>query len=645
MASQPSPPTEPGALPARVGRYRIESRLGRGGMGDVFLGVHETDGQRAAVKVLPAELARETGFLARFEREVETLEKLDHPNIVKLIEHGTDDGVPFLAMEFAEGKTILQRIREERRLPWRESVEIAVEVCEALRHAHAFGVVHRDLKPSNLMHTPTGVKLLDFGVAQVFNSGERLTVTGGVVGTAEFMSPEQAEGRRVTAKSDIYSLGSVLYAMLTGRPPFSGSSMLDVIHKHRFARCDSTRHYDPGIPSWLDRLVGEMLEKEPSKRPPDARVLANRLREIPKKVDLSEADPDAEKDLTFLDGATVPIAAGAGVEMFGELDGLTDEDDSGRYVDVETRTAEAIAVDDPEAIGHRGPGEASIMRNLLVAELSGDGPHPLFKPFESLLVLVLLLIAVFAGGVAWFNWQHVSPEERFATALEILEEDPSPRWLLAVREHLEPLVADDPDRWAARVEPLITRVEAWNRTRPRGLSRLTEAVGFGPGEDAYVETSWTPNGLTPPAVPDAAVANTPAVGVDEADAVLTDAEALLGRLERNPRLTRDDVDAAEVLLASFDDSIGDNRGSRVAALRTRLAGLRDALTRPSGTGPLLRAAVTEIRRLAEAGDRDAARRLYEAAGRLYEGPDAAAVLRDVAVALDFETLAEPVDTP
>ena len=181
-------------IPERIGPYIIEKKIGAGGMGNVYLGRHETTGQEAAVKELPASLAREEGFVLRFNREIEAIQKLKHPHIVTFFDSGADGDTYYYAMEYVDGETLNQRLRRDKRIPWREAVDIAIQICGALKAAHDAGVIHRDLKPSNLMITPAGqVKLTDFGVAQVFAT-TKLTVTGGVIGTAEYMSPEQAQG-------------------------------------------------------------------------------------------------------------------------------------------------------------------------------------------------------------------------------------------------------------------------------------------------------------------------------------------------------------------------------------------------------------------------------------------------------------------
>ncbi len=360
-ADQASAPIQP----ERVGPYVIESKIGAGGMGTVYHGRHADTGDEAAVKVLPASLAREEGFVARFFREIEALKKLVDPHVVRLYESGVDGETYYYAMEYVDGETLTARLRREKRIPWRETIEIAIEICAALKAAHDAGVVHRDLKPSNLLLARDGaVKLTDFGVAQIF-AENRLTVTGGIIGTAEYMSPEQAQGKRATKKSDLYSLGAVMYVMLTGRPPFRGKTTLDVIQQQRYGQFDRPRRMVPEIPSWLDDIVVQLLEKDPEKRFADAYVLMRRLQEVLRKVDLSEGD-----DETRASGAR----GGTGATVVG---------------------GSAVA---------GGPGAGTIMRDLVRAELEQAGRKtPFGKLLNSTWFLVILLLLVIGGGVLWFQ--------------------------------------------------------------------------------------------------------------------------------------------------------------------------------------------------------------------------------------------------
>src|SRR5580765_2497063 len=174
----------------RLGKWVIYKELGRGGMGRVYLAQEEIGGKQAAVKVLAADLAQTAGFLERFQREIDTLSQLDHPHIVRFYESGFENGLYFYAMEYVDGQGLDDILAEEDRLPWKDVLDISLQVCSALKLVHDFGIIHRDLKPANILRTSEGViKLTDFGIAKVFAHGH-LTATGGVVGTAEFLSPE-----------------------------------------------------------------------------------------------------------------------------------------------------------------------------------------------------------------------------------------------------------------------------------------------------------------------------------------------------------------------------------------------------------------------------------------------------------------------
>ncbi|HAB14329.1 MAG TPA: serine/threonine protein kinase, partial [Planctomycetaceae bacterium] len=233
---------------------------------------------------------REPGLVERFRREIDSLQKLSNPHIVRFLDSGEHEGTYFYAMELVEGETLTERLNRVKRLGWETVIEMSVQVCRALKAAHDAGIIHRDLKPGNLMLSNDDlVKLTDFGVAQIFAAG-KLTATGGIVGTAEYMSPEQAQGRKAHRSSDLYSLGAVMYCMLTGRPPFSGRSTVEIIQQHRYGQFDPPRSIVPEIPRWLDEVVCRLLSKDPDERYPDAYVLGLRLQEIPRKMALSEGE-------------------------------------------------------------------------------------------------------------------------------------------------------------------------------------------------------------------------------------------------------------------------------------------------------------------------------------------------------------------
>ncbi|QDU82251.1 Serine/threonine-protein kinase PknL [Polystyrenella longa] len=389
----------------KVGPYLIEGKLGSGGMGTVYKGQHEETGVHAAVKVLAPSLSREEGFVARFSREVESLRKLSNPYVVEFFESDVDGDLYYFAMEYVDGETLTQRLRREKRIPWREVVEISTQICIALKSAHDAGVIHRDLKPSNLMLTQDGkVKLTDFGVAQVFASA-KLTVTGGIIGTAEYMSPEQAQGRRVTKKSDLYSLGAVMYVMLTGRPPFRGKTILEVIQKHKYGQFDHARTIVPEIPHWLDELVCQLLEKDPEKRVPDAYVLSRRLQEIVKKVELSQSEMTMSIDPDSDAGASTTVA-------------INPEQQANIQKETQVSSASRASAHFPHESG------GTLMREMMRAEIEeASKKTPVAQFFDNTWVLIVLLICVLFGFYLWYTKppSPVTPEEEVVDSTEINE--------------------------------------------------------------------------------------------------------------------------------------------------------------------------------------------------------------------------------
>jgi serine/threonine protein kinase len=261
----------------RLGPYQIVCKLGRGGMGTVYEAVNLETGEPAAVKLLSAALAAEEGFRERFEAEIETLRKLNHPNIVKLFGFGEQDGLLFYAMELIDGNSLEEELGRGRCFDWREEVRIVIEICRALRHAHDRGVIHRDIKPGNLLLTADGqAKLSDFGIARLFGN-TRMTSAGAVLGTAEYMAPEQAAGKPVDHRADLYSLGAVMYVLLARRPVFRGKSLGEVLYKQQFETPEPLRQYNEDVPEELERIILQLLEKDPNRRIANATILGRCL--------------------------------------------------------------------------------------------------------------------------------------------------------------------------------------------------------------------------------------------------------------------------------------------------------------------------------------------------------------------------------
>jgi serine/threonine protein kinase len=260
-----------------LGPYKIDRVLGKGGMGTVYFAHHSKSGDPVAVKVIAEAIATQERFRRRFDAEIETLKRLTNKCIVKLIGYGEEKGLLFYSMEYVDGENLHDRVKRDGRLSWEIVLKYAIDVCSALKHAHDIGVIHRDIKPSNLLiDTHDTIKMTDFGIAKLYGGSDE-TVMGSVLGTADFMPPEQAEGTRVTARSDLYSLGAVMYACLCGRSPHYAKSTPETLYNVRYKIPEPLIDRVPNLPSELGILVGELLQKDPKQRPPTALVVWNRL--------------------------------------------------------------------------------------------------------------------------------------------------------------------------------------------------------------------------------------------------------------------------------------------------------------------------------------------------------------------------------
>jgi serine/threonine-protein kinase len=249
------------------GRYRVEEQLGRGGMAQVFKGTDTVLGRPVAIKVLAPQFAQDEAFVARFRREAQAAARLNHPNLVSVFDTGSDDGTHYIVMEYVEGRTLADFLSAGGRLMPQRAIELATAVAQGLAFAHAQGVVHRDIKPGNIMVTRQGeVKVMDFGIARLTTSAETIEQTAAVLGTAAYLSPEQARGEAVDARSDIYSLGCVLYEMLVGRPPFSGDSAVAVAYKHVQEAPVPPSHLNADVSPQLDAVVMRALSKNRANR-------------------------------------------------------------------------------------------------------------------------------------------------------------------------------------------------------------------------------------------------------------------------------------------------------------------------------------------------------------------------------------------
>ena len=247
------------------GRYRFIEKIGQGGMAKVFLAEDVSLHRKVAIKVLGERYAEDAQFVERFQREARAAAGLNHPNIVQVYDHGRANGSYYIAMEYLEGPTLDEAIAEEGHLPARRAIDLTLQILAALRFAHRHGVVHRDVKPQNMILLRDGrVKVTDFGIARAGSS--EMTEAGSIIGTAQYISPEQARGLPVGPPADLYSVGVVLYKMLTGRVPFDGESAVAVAMRHVQERPVPPSHLNPDVPLDLERVVMRALAKDVERR-------------------------------------------------------------------------------------------------------------------------------------------------------------------------------------------------------------------------------------------------------------------------------------------------------------------------------------------------------------------------------------------
>lgn len=253
--------------PHSLGRYDLTAHLARGGMADVFEASDRMLDRRVAVKILHQRYAETDTFVARFRKEAQAAANLSHPNIVSIYDWGEQEGTYFIVMELVKGRSLRDVVKSEGKILPRRAAEIATEVSSALEVAHRNRVIHRDIKPGNILLSEDGiVKVTDFGVARAWDDSEDLTKTGAVIGTATYFSPEQARGDPADERSDIYSLGVVLYEMLVGRPPFSGETPVSVAYQHVTAEAPAPSRLNPDVPPELEAIVMKSLAKDPARR-------------------------------------------------------------------------------------------------------------------------------------------------------------------------------------------------------------------------------------------------------------------------------------------------------------------------------------------------------------------------------------------
>lgn len=503
-------------IPDQLGPYRIERILGRGGMGAVYKGVNIETDELAAIKLLPASLAQETDFRQRFEAEIETLRKLYHPNIVQLFGFGEQDGVLFYAMELVDGKSLEEQLRDGRRFDWREVAEIGIHTCRALRHAHDRGIIHRDLKPANLLLSQENhVKLSDFGIARFFGDA-RITMAGNVVGTIEYMAPEQADARPVGPRTDLYSLGGVLYSLLARRPPYRARSLVEVFEKQRSGPPDPIRMYVPEIPEEMDRLVAQLLERDPENRPANATLVARRLELLAKtpfpvvrapRSPGEAAQADAQRKPADVVPATRTMAHTCDLLPLEAKVILPDRParpaqpaNFGFEVNLSTVKPEAApgrrltdaGAGGPESTG-RTTAERSTGRFVVVAQDDLDPMEPEPPPRAALISLhtwVLIAGLILMACSAWYFLQPPSADALHARIAAVIADRSTQSLLEAEADILEFVLRYSDDPRARRLQEYQKEIELYRLERR--FDQRAKGMGSGnedllPIERAYVE--------------------------------------------------------------------------------------------------------------------------------------------------------------
>ena len=288
------------------GRYRIVRKLGSGGMANVYLAEDEDLGRRVAIKILNERYANDDLFIERFRREAKSAAALSHPNIVSVYDRGEAEGTYYIAMEVIEGRSLKELIMTRGPLPIAQALSYTHEILEALRFAHRHGIIHRDIKPHNIL-IGERLKVTDFGIARA--GASQMTEAGSIMGTAQYLSPEQARGAPVTASSDLYSAAIVLYEMLTGKVPFTGDSAIEIAMKHLNDPPKPPSKIRPEIPEELDAVVLRALAKNPEDRYQTAEEFSEDLHRV--EAGLPLAPETSEAATALLTGAAFMGAGGS----------------------------------------------------------------------------------------------------------------------------------------------------------------------------------------------------------------------------------------------------------------------------------------------------------------------------------------------
>ena len=419
----------------RLGPFVLTDELGRGGMGVVYRAIYTKNGREVALKVLPTDLSKDVKMADRFERELEILKKLRHKNIIQYLGSGKISNQQFYAMEIVEGGSLSGLLKERGKFTWQETIHYGMQICDALDCAHEHGIIHRDLKPANLMLGTDGtLKLADFGIARDVGA-TGLTATGRTVGTCEYMAPEQIRGDPpVSHKTDLYALGCVLFELLSGHRPFEAESLPQVFYKHFESPPPKITAEVADCPIWLEKIILNLMEKDPQKRPWDAAAVGQSLKDVETKV--------AQQ-------ATMPHTHGAtGVPM---------------------------------TMGGGGETARSTLRKQ--RKKQKDSEIPIYERVWFLVSCLLLILAV----VVWSFWP-LSEEQLFAKASVIMEANDPLLWDRALSDYLLPLQQKYPQgKYAEKTQEYIDRIEMAKAEKRIEFNRRLGREPASEAESLYIQ--------------------------------------------------------------------------------------------------------------------------------------------------------------
>jgi beta-lactam-binding protein with PASTA domain/tRNA A-37 threonylcarbamoyl transferase component Bud32 len=442
------------------GRYRILRKLGSGGMANVYLGEDEELGRRVAIKILNERYANDDLFIERFRREAKSAAGLSHPNIVSIYDRGEAEGTYYIAMEVIEGRSLKELIITRGALPVGTAIGFAKQLLEALRFAHRHGVIHRDIKPHNVLvsadqHAKASeprLKVTDFGIARTGPS--QMTEAGSIMGTAQYLSPEQARGAPVTAASDLYSAGVVLYEMLTGKVPFTGDSAIEIAMKHVNDLPAAPSSLRPEIPLELDQIVLRALAKDPEDRYQTAEEFIEDLERVEAGLPISRATSTA---------ATAVLAGAAGGQLAGESTELLSEGPT-----------RVVAPPQPPRTARRPPPDYPPPSRY------DEPPRKRRRWVPWLLVALLIAGAVLAG---WWAYNQIQDQLEESAPVGVPLVEGLPRNLAVERIEAAGLEADVEEESSTEVErDIVIEQSPREGTQVSKGSTVTITVSTGPAQ-------------------------------------------------------------------------------------------------------------------------------------------------------------------